>query len=598
MTVVIGFTWPCTHDNGVAAIVDGKLVFATEEERYTKHKHSTFEPAFNSFIELFKYLHKNFNIRPEEIDAFATHYDTELITKQDLPEYTSKSLEGLRKTPAGEEEIQAMLSKQEGNVLVNLARLFLTTVYKHINATFPKDAKIYTIEHHLAHAASAYYFSGYSSSAIIVADSSSELNATSIWAAKKDSFEKVLAMPTAVGSLGKLYDYMGRRINLGGPMVAAGKLMGLAPYGEMNNKIYDRLLKGVCPDSEKKSVPYYFNSKIFRENPSRAKVRATYQKFVSGVTEGFNVNWDPKGKLDKNITDVAWCTQNLLERSLLSTARWARENINSSNLCFAGGVGLNAKANMEIYYKRIFDDHFFMPAANDEGAVIGAAAYVYRNILGKKLAKRRLDNVYLGPEYDDYEIKNLVKKGKWNAEYIGDDVSEISSLIHKNKIVAWYQGRAEFGPRALGNRSIIGNPLKKDNWSAVNEVKKREWWRPLCPSIIQEDLNRYFINPIPHEFMILMLKLKPFGVETAPAIAHVDNTARLQSVERSTNKTWYDLIKGFKQLSGEGIIMNTSFNLRGKPIVETPEDAISDFAAAGFDALYLQGWLIKKAGVK
>jgi carbamoyltransferase len=205
----------------------------------------------------------------------------------------------------------------------------------------------------------------------------------------------------------------------------------------------------------------------------------------------------------------------------------------------------------------------------------------------------KLTDVCFGPEYDDQVVKDIVNKGKWNSEYIGGDVSQVANLVSKGKVIAWYQGRAELGPRALGSRSIVADPTKKETWKMLNAIKGREFWRPLAPSVLDEDKENYFKEPTDHRFMILMFKMTEEGAKRAPAVCHVDMTARPQTVTRE-NERWYELIKSFKDLTGEGIIVNTSFNLAGEPMVETPREAMVSFALGGFDALYLQGWLVRK----
>nr|WP_243665532.1 carbamoyltransferase C-terminal domain-containing protein [Vulcanisaeta sp. JCM 16159] len=279
---------------------------------------------------------------------------------------------------------------------------------------------------------------------------------------------------------------------------------------------------------------------------------------------------------------------------MLRLAEWARSHVNEQYLALAGGVALNAKANMAIHYSKLFSDMFIFPAANDAGTTVGAAAYVYEHVLGGKMKNSRLRTVYLGPEYSDDEVKRVVERSRFEAHYIGDDVNEVADLVSKGFIVAWYQGRAELGPRALGNRSIVADPRRTDMWKAVNSIKGREWWRPLAPSLLVEDMGKYFIDPVPHQFMILMFRFRDGMREVVPAVYHVDGTARPQTVAKDENPTWYELIKAFKDLTGEGIVLNTSFNLAGEPLVETPQDAIKSFAIGGLDAIYIQGWLIRK----
>ena len=307
------------------------------------------------------------------------------------------------------------------------------------------------------------------------------------------------------------------------------------------------------------------------------------------------MKWDPHGEINQDAANIAWAVQRVTEEAVLATAMWAKKHTGEDKVALAGGVALNAKANMELHYARIFNDMFIFPAANDAGGPIGAAAYVYEHVLGGKMKRRRLRNVYLGPEYDDETIKKVVQDSKFKAEYIGEDVNAVADLVAKGYIVTWYQGRAELGPRALGNRSIVADPTRKEYWRLVNDIKGREWWRPLAPSLLDEDKDTYFKDPVSHEFMILMFRYKDEeACKRVPVTCHVDLTARPQTVTRDQNKTWYDLIKAFKDIKGEGLIMNTSFNLAGEPLVETPQDAIRSFALKGFDAMYMQGWLIYK----
>jgi carbamoyltransferase len=369
-----------------------------------------------------------------------------------------------------------------------------------------------------------------------------------------------------------------------------GKVMGLAPYGKPS-KYYEKLRSFIKFND--RDYPFRFDV------PGKWRVKGgnifePYVFIANSLYPGGRVPWSPHGDLHPDAVDLAWAVQAVTEETMLHLAKWAKEHTGEDKLGLAGGVALNAKANMVIHYSKTFNDMFIFPAANDAGGPIGAAAYVYEHVLGGKMKRRRLKTVYLGPEYSDEEVKKVVERGGWNAKYVGDDVNEVADLIVKGFVVAWYQGRAELGPRALGNRSIIADPRRKDMWGIVNRIKGREWWRPLAPSLLEEDANKYFVDPVPHQFMILMYKFRPEMCEVVPAVCHVDQTARPQTVTRDQNRTWYELIKAFKDETGEGIIMNTSFNLAGEPLVETPQDAIKSFALGGFKALYLQGWLIQK----
>ena len=589
--IVIGFTWPIEHDNGAAIVQDGELVFAAEEERFTRHKHSPLEPPINALREAFIFLKKR-GIKPKDVDAYAVNYDPWLFNyRTRLFTFGSTYLRSYTHEIAKYDEIIKYLTNFiRGDYLI-LAKKLVKKVITDLGEEIPSEIKIYPIRHHLAHAASAYYFSGFNNATVLTIDGSGEYEATVIWKVKDGEFEPVLSMPTSYGSLGFLYEFITDKLGLG-RLEGPGKAMGLAPYGKIS-KYYEKLKEFVKinPDGDE---PFYIaDGKIVRTK-TWSKFLDIYNRIANKITGG-KLKWDPHGEMNQDAADAAWAVQKVTEEAVLATAQWAKKHTGEDKVALAGGVALNAKANMELHYARIFNDMFIFPAANDAGGPIGAAAYVYEHILGGKMKRQRLRNVYLGPEYDDDTVKKAVRDSGFKAEYIGEDVNPVADLVAKGQIITWYQGRAELGPRALGNRSIIADPTRKDYWKLVNYIKGREWWRPLAPSLLDEDKDTYFKDPVSHEFMILMLRYKDEeACERVPVTCHVDLTARPQTVTRDQNKTWYDLIKAFKDIKGEGLIMNTSFNLAGEPLVETPQEAIRSFAVKGFDAMYMQGWLIYK----
>jgi carbamoyltransferase len=603
MTVVVGFNWPGWHDHAVGVIVDGELVFASEEERWTRHKHSPVEPPVNALKQAFLFLKRKYGIRPKDVDAYAINWEPKLMTYTMRFKYTAGAFTELIRIKfdvVNKHNPFAIVNKDNlisiglvalglgftilrGDFL-ELARRFIRYTIHSIGEDAPENTRIIPVPHHLAHAASAYYFSGFDNATVLSVDGHGEFEATTVWRVRDGEFEKVVSIPTVYGSLGFLYEVVSIKIgydSLEGP----GKVMGLAPYGKAS-KYYEKLKSFVRFDDG--DYPFRFVS------PGNVRVRDVYSAIADSLYPNDRVSWDVRGDLHPDAIDLAWAVQAVTEEVMLHLARWARENVGEGNLGLAGGVALNAKANMVIHYSKLFNDMFIFPAANDAGTPIGAAAWVYEHVLGGKMKRQRLKTVYLGPEYGDDEVKKVVERGGWSARYVGDDVNEVVDLIVKGFVVAWYQGRAELGPRALGNRSIIADPRRRDMWGVVNRIKGREWWRPLAPSLLEEDASKYFIEPVPHQFMILMFKYKPEMCEVVPAVCHVDQTARPQTVNKDENKTWYELIKAFKDVTGEGIILNTSFNLAGEPLVETPQDAIKSFALGGFKAIYIQGYLIQK----
>jgi len=591
MTVVIGFNWPVMHDHAVGVIVDGEFVFASEEERWTRHKHSPVEPPINALKQAFVYLRRKYGIRPKDVDAYAVNFDPRLYPIDHRRRWLISSIRYLSgKLSMGLLEGGFITAGLKFGLLfllgdyLDIARRFVRSVIHSVGEDAPEGTKIIPVPHHLAHAASAYYFSGFNNASVLTVDGTGEYEATVIWRAKNGELEKLVSIPTAYGSLGRLYEEVSIKIGYDvyeGP----GKVMGLAPYGK-TSKYYEKLRSLIKLND--KDYPLRFIS------PNNVRVKDTYRAIANTLYPDSRVPWDPRGDLHPDAADLAWAVQTVTEEAMLHLARWAREHTGEDKLALAGGVALNAKANMAIHYARVFNDMFIFPAANDAGTPIGAAAWVYEHVLGGKMKRERLRTVYLGPEYGDDEVKKVVERGGWNARYIGDDVNPVVDLVVKGHVVAWYQGRAELGPRALGNRSIVADPRRKDMWGVVNKIKGREWWRPLAPSLLEEDVGKYFMDPVPHQFMILMFKYRGEMCEVVPAVCHVDQTARPQTVSRDENKTWYELVKAFRDETGEGVILNTSFNLAGEPLVETPLDAIKSFALGGFKAIYLQGWLIQK----
>jgi len=583
--MVVGFNWPVEHDNTVALILDGELVFATEEERYSRHKHSPGELPFGSFNKLFNFMHKN-NLKPSDVDAFALNFDHKkfLLIRRYWAFRDNLFMAAFSGVPILKNK--NFFTRLPFLDLNSLAEYFIRHVYIKNNEKMPDKIKIIPVEHHIAHAASAYYFSGFRSCASLVLDGSGEKDATSFYQIKNGEFEKILSIPATYGSIGLMYEASSYKLgyeNLEGP----GKIMGLAPYGN-KNQYYSKLKKFLKINTN--GLPFYFDiGKKYRKSVNYGE---PYEKIFDYITP--TINWDKHGPINKNSADFAWAVQKVAEEAVLAAGEYVKESTEEKKLVMAGGVALNAKANMELYYANLFNDMFVFPAANDAGTTIGAAAYVYEHELGGKMKNKRLESVYLGPEYSDDEIKNVVEASKFKYEYVGDDVGVVADLVKKGNILTWYQGRAELGPRALGNRSIIANPALPDTWKTVNKIKGREWWRPLAPSLLSEHKNDYFINPVDHEFMILMFKFKEGMKERVPAVYHVDGTARPQTVSYKQNKNWYNMIKAFGEETGEYLVVNTSFNLAGEPLVETPKDALRSFGLGGFDAMYMQGWLIYK----
>jgi len=590
MTTVIGLTFPFVHDSAACAIVDGRLVFSAEEERFTRHKHAPNEAPINALVATLKHL-ESLRIKGGDVDAFAINYDPRLLSGGMRRDYYIFSLSKM--LGPMDYDYGSLLRSLAGGAIhgfdfPRLVRDIIRHAYAKAGHSL-SNARIIPVAHHLAHAASAYYFSGFQSAAVLTVDGIGETDATVVWRVKNGEFERVLTLSGNQGqSMGFVYETASTMLGFG-DLEGPGKVMGLAPYGGFDQEIDSRFKSIVkLPGKE---LPYSFDLRAVggTRNP-----RVVYRAIANYLAAGLDLNWKPRSQVTKPVADFAWALQNVTERMVESIARWAKEETGESNLGLAGGVALNAKANMRLHYSRMFNEIFIFPNANDAGTPVGAAAYVYEHVLGQKMRHGKLEDAYLGPGYDQDVIDELVKNGKWTAERIGDDVGSVSDLVANGAVVAWYENRSEIGPRALGDRSIVASPVKQETWKAVNDIKGREFWRPLAPSLIASDLPVYFQDGVVHKFMILMLMMTEEGKRRAPAVCHVDGTARPQTVSESDNALWFRMISSFKERTGEGIVVNTSFNLAGEPLVETPRDALRSFALGGFDAMYLQGWLIKK----
>ncbi|UXD21399.1 nodulation protein [Ignicoccus pacificus DSM 13166] len=443
------------------------------------------------------------------------------------------------------------------------------------------------VSHHLTHAASAYYTSGMNKAVGVVIDSRGEWESTSIWSIKDGEFERIASLSHPKYSLGIFYQESGEWIGYGG-LEGPAKIMGLAPYGKPNEKFTNVINELLKVFDEPKDVPY----RIEKVKSSVAVL--DYLKSVLGEP----IKWDKNGKpLNRDATDFAWALQHRVEEAYLATMRWAKELTGLKEAVIAGGVALNAKANMELLYSDIFNDFFVFPAANDAGTAVGAALWAYEHVLGGKVKNVKIENVFWGLEHDEEDIEealNLAKRMNYRIEK-DVDIEHLVDKLLKNELVVVYQGRAEFGPRALGHRSIVADPRIAENWERVNFHKGREWWRPLAPSLLLDHAKEYFIKGEHLPFMIVMERYKDEEVcKRVPVVCHVDRTARPQTVTTSIDRNWYNLIRAFGQETGEYIVMNTSFNLGGEPLVETPAQAVLSFTFGGFDALWLEGYLISR----
>lgn len=471
------------------------------------------------------------------------------------------------------------------------------------------NGEIIFCEHHESHAAAAFYPSPYQEAAVLTMDGVGEWATSSIGLGRGRDIELIYEMKFP-HSLGLLYSaftyYLGFKVNSG-----EYKVMGLAPYGEPRYK--DLILRELLDLKEDGS--FRLNMRYFGYLDSLRMTNKRFDKlFGAPPRKG-------EARLSQREMDIARSLQNVTEEIMLRMARHARKISGMKNLCLAGGVALNCVGNGKILKEGIFDNIWVQPAAGDAGGALGAASFAWYRYLGnERMADNRNDSMkgsYLGPSFSDPEIEEFLKAS--NAPFKKVDISDIpketARLLAEGKVIGWFQGRMEFGPRALGARSIIGDARNREMQSVMNlKIKFRESFRPFAPSVMKEDVGEWFEMDCDSPYMLIVAAVREekripltkeqeglFGIERLnipkseiPAVTHIDYSARIQTVHRETNQLYYDTIAEFKKLTGCPVIVNTSFNVRGEPIVCAPEDAYRCFMRTDMDNLVMGGFILDK----
>jgi carbamoyltransferase len=542
-----------SHDSAAAIARDGEVLFATAEERLSRKKHDGGFPLL-----AIKACLAHARAKLVDLDEVAFGWQSASATRSaDMRNFfTGAHPMGwwgvLRAQSVGRiEEYQ-----RDGE------RLFRRRLGQ------PKNG-FKRIDHHYAHALSAYPVSGFDEATVVVIDGRGAWEATSIWHGKGSELRLVemIRWPNSVGLFYAQFTWW-----LGFERFQdEWKVMGLAPYGGPGVDLggFIRISDG----------HYSVNAPLLLDDLSRIEK-------VLG----------PARKADEPLSDrhrdVAWAVQDACERAELAIIRRAISLTGSRNLCLAGGVALNSKANGLILSQRLVDRIFIQPAATDDGVSIGAAlaAPVAAGFRCGEMTK-----AYLGSQAPSDEIETVLRTYKLSYTRLDDPAETAADLLTRGKLIGWYQGREEFGPRALGNRSILADPRDVQNRDRVNNaVKFREDWRPFAPSVLEEAGASLFENYHTTPFMTLTFQVKPEKKAAIAAAVHVDGSARVQSVTRDQNERYYDLIKNFAAKTGVPAVLNTSFNLKGEPIVNSPFDAIRTFYTSGLDALILDRYLIAK----
>lgn len=559
------------HDSAACIIKDGKLLAAAEDERFTHIKHgkrpvpfSTWEMPFHAI----DYCLKVAGIHLSQVDHVAYSFDPYLLLGD---EYANrKTIEiPLNGTP-------------DGNWLSPWDPLFLSSIINapsqlvdgyphHLQRRFlgakTSDFTWHYVEHHIAHAASAFFPSPFTNAAVLTLDGRGEQATTTYNIGHGNKLTRIgqVNMPH---SLGLLYERVTTHL---GFLHSSDeyKVMALASYGKPEFVDDFREIVKIGDNGQ-----YTIENEKFEERFGPARLR--HEEFTS---HHFN---------------IAHSLQLVLEESVLKLVNWLHQETGEENLCLAGGIALNCVLNARIRDKSPFKNVWVQPAAGDSGTALGAAEWVDAKERNSNVKDFHMEHCYWGPDYSDEEIEKFMTWAKVPYRRLNNIAEEAAEILAQDKIIGWYQGRMEFGPRALGSRSILASPINPEMQARLNEVKDREDFRPVAPVVLEEDASEWFENADYSPFMLFVYNVRAEKADRIPAVRHVDGTARIQTINQQQHQHYYDLLKAFKKLTGVPVLVNTSFNTLGKPIVCSPRDAIECFWSSPFDALIIGSFLIEK----
>lgn len=552
------------HDAAAALVRDGEIVAAAEEERFSRRKHDSGFPR-----RAIEYCLAEGGLRVTDLDHVG-FYEKPFVKFDRI--------------------IQTVLADWPWSLPVWLRSipLWLTSrlrIGRIIQRELNTERDILYCPHHLAHAASAFLVSPFAEAAIITADGVGEW-ATTSWGIGRNTdlnIRQELRFPHSIGLLfSAVTAYLGFRVN-----DAEWKVMGLAPYGRPR---YVDKFKEVVDVRDDGSI----------------RLDLRYFSFTRSTARTFSRRWERlfgrpmrarEAALDDFHADVAASGQKVLEDIMVKMASYVRGQTGMDNLCLAGGVGLNCVANWRILCASGFRDLFVQPAAGDSGGALGTAMYICHSVL-RRPRRYVMKHALLGPAFSDPQIEAALRRGGARYRHCPDSEALLDAtvaLLAEGKVVAWFQGRMEYGPRALGARSLLADPRKAEMKALINaKVKFREAFRPFAPAVLKEDAHRFFAMPKDLEmpFMLLTPDVREEYRDVIPAVTHADGTARVQTVTSEANPLFYRLIRKFGARTGVPVLLNTSFNVRGEPIVCTPEDAYNTFVHTGIDALAIGSFLV------
>ena len=595
MKIILGIS-AFYHDSAATILIDGKIIAAAQEERFTRKKHDSDYP-FNAIEFVLNYA----DIRLSEVDQIIFFEKPFLKFERLLETYVAFAPKGFKSF------CKAMPIWLKEKLFQK--KIIYNELKRH-DKNFKDENRIYFSDHHLSHAASAFFPSPFEEAIVLTADGVGEWATTTVAIGKQHTLEikKEIHFPHSLGLLYSAFTYYtGFKVNSG-----EYKLMGLAPYGKpiYVNTIKDHILD-IKEDGSFRLDQKYFNY--------ATGLTMTSEKFHNLF--GQKPRDSKKEQLTQFHMNIAASIQEVTENIMIKLAKSLRQEFNISNLCLAGGVALNCVANGKILKEKIFDNIWVQPAAGDAGGSLGAALALWHIEQNNPRIVNLNDDMkgsYLGPEYSQKQIEGELKKSGAKYKILSEEeiLDKTADDLSKGEAIGWFQGRMEFGPRALGGRSILGDPRSSEMQKNLNlKVKYRESFRPFAPSVLKDDLGDWFDISVDSPYMLMVANInkdkiiemneeqkKFFGIDKLnvkrseiPAVTHVDYSARIQTVHENTNEKYFKLIKKFKEKTGCPVIVNTSFNVRGEPIVNTPLDAFNCFMGTDLEKLVIGNCYLDKA---
>lgn len=565
------------HDSAAVLVRDGVVVAAAEDERFTRIKHGKRPVPFSAYelpFHAIDFCLSQAGIRLIDVDHIAYSYDPFIeLGPHSLDSEISLPLEPSARGPSGEwESVWQPLFLSH---MVNAPRHLASGVPHHLRKRFLGAAhdgpfSWHFVEHHRAHAASAFLPSPFERAAILTLDGRGE-RATTTYGIGEGRDIIRLAQVDMPHSLGIFYEKITEHL---GFLHASDeyKVMALASYGK----------------------PAFIGK--FREMV-RVGEEGQYRVEADHLSERLGPARQKGDPIGERHCDIARSLQFVLEETVLQLVSWLHDLTRADDLCIAGGVALNCVLNSRLLNSGPFKRIWVQPAAGDAGTALGAALAIDGSVRNGEVERYGLDDVFLGPQYDEHEIENFFRWSNLPVRRMSSVADEAARLLADNKIVGWFQGRMEFGPRALGARSILATPMDASVRDRLNAMKEREDFRPVAPVVIEEEAQEWFEIAGPSPFMLFVFKVKPDKRDIIPSAVHIDGTSRVQTINRRQNALYYDLLRAFQALTGVPALINTSFNVRGEPIVCTPKNAVESFFASPLDALAIGPYLLTKSEV-